>query len=253
MVTQYKLDWGACLKVARHICYWDGIHREDREDFIQDVYLEMMVRARQNGGGLSDKQMWLAARCVRNRYWRAYKKKVLSLNIPIKDTTIELGETIADKTPDLGDVLDAKLELKQLPPHVKQLAKKLAKGDPLTKKQILYLSHFRKGETKPDPRQELCDQRRALGLCVRCGKESGNFARCPECREKMRRYQKKYRKRRGLSWQRTLRRYWRKHGRCPRCGGAPEPGHKVCAACLAKNRQYLKRHRERLKSGSNTD
>jgi hypothetical protein len=247
MATQYKLDWEACLKVAKHIYYWDGIHSEDREDFIQDVYLEMMVRAQRDGGSLSDKQIWLAARCVRNRYWRAYKKKVLSLSTPIKDTTIELGETIADKASDLSNVLDAKFELEQLPPYVKKLAKKIAKDNPLTKKQTLYLSRFRKGKTKPNPR-DLYHERRALGLCVKCGKESGNFARCPECREKMRISQKKYKRRKGLAWQRTLRRYWRKHGRCPKCGGIPEPGHKVCPACLAKNREYLRRHRERLKN-----
>ena len=78
------LDVPSCLSIANYIRYWDGIHTQDAEDFSHDALLEMMERARRNGGGLSDKEMWRAARCVRSRYRRAYGKRPLSLNAPIR-------------------------------------------------------------------------------------------------------------------------------------------------------------------------
>jgi hypothetical protein len=129
------------------------------------------------------------------------------------------------------------------------VGKKLVKANPLTKNQRLYLSRFRKGEVKPN----IYYKRRAKGLCVLCGEESGNFARCPSCRERQRAEQKKYRENEGRIWQKTLRDYWRRQGRCPRCGTFPKPGYKTCPACLAKNRKYLKRHRERMHGVTATD
>ena len=117
----YNLDWKDCQRIAERACYWAGIHREDRKDFIQDVLVEMMERARRDSGGLSIKESWRAARCVRNRYWRAYKKarRISSLNASIRDTTIELHETIADdRAVDLDALLDAKSHLENLPPGI---------------------------------------------------------------------------------------------------------------------------------------
>ncbi len=243
----YDLDWKSCHKVADRTSYLAGIRREDREDFVQDVLLEMMERARRDSGGLSTKEMWRAARCVRSRYWRVYKKakRISSLNAPVQDTTIELSETIADKSAvDLDALLDAKSCLEHLPPGIVRVGKKLVKEDPLTKNQRLYLSRFRKGEVKPNKGMGNYHKLRAKGLCVWCGEESGNFARCPSCRERQRASEKKYKRNKGRIWQKTLRDYWRKQGRCPRCGAIPEPGYKICPACLARNRKYLKRHRE---------
>src|SRR4030042_1166009 len=118
------------LGIASRMCYWDNIHPEDREDFIQDALVEMIERARRNGGELSTKEMWQAARCVRNRYWRSYTrgKKVSSLNARIQDTDIELWETLADKDRDLDGRLDARDRLGQLPQGITIIARKLMKG-----------------------------------------------------------------------------------------------------------------------------
>ena len=243
--TVYKLDWERCRKVAKTVCYEAGIHWEDKEDFTQDVMAEMMERARRDSGGLTSEEMWRAARCVRSRYWRTYKKarRNSSLNELVPGTTIERSETVADnKALDLDAFLDAKSRLERLPPNVVRVGKKLVKGDPLTANQRLYLSRFRKGE--PEPSRNIADynkyhRRRVKGLCVLCGEESGKFSRCPKCRERYRAYQKKHREHRGQAWINTLRDEWRKQGRCPRCGAIPEPGFKTCSACRAKNRKYV--------------
>jgi len=247
----YKLDWESCHKVADWTAYRAGIRYENREDFVQDVLLEMMKRAQQDSGGLSTKEMWRAAGCVRSRYWRTYKKArgILSLNKPVRDTTIELSETIADdKAVDLDALLDAKSRLEHLPPNVVRIGKKLVKEDPLTANQRLYLSRFRKGEVKPNREIEIYHKRRSKGLCVTCGEESGKFSHCPKCQERCRVLQKKHRENKGQAWVNTLRDHWRRQGRCPRCGATPEPGHKTCPSCLAKNRKYLQRHHEKVYS-----
>jgi len=243
----YNLDWESCHKVADRTSYLAGIRYEDRKDFIQDVLLEMMKRARQDSGGLSIKEMWRAAGCVRQRHWRAYKKArgILSLDAPVRDTTIELSETIADDKPvDLDALLDAKSRLEHLPPSIVRIGKKLVKENPLTENQRLYLYLYRKGEVKPNRWMEIYHKRRSKGLCVHCGEESGKFSHCPKCQERYRVFQKKHRENKGQAWINTLRDHWRRQGRCPRCGANPEPGHKTCSTCLAKNRKYLQQHRE---------
>lgn len=224
----YNLNWQDCRKIARRTCYSAGILLEDREDFVQDVLVEMMKRARRDSSELSAKEMWRAARCVRSRYWRAYKKakRVLSLNSPVRDTEVELHEIVADrKAPDLDALLDAKSQLESLPPGVIRIGKKLAKEDLLTHDQQLYLSRFRKGEIKQDKSlHRLYWERRAQGLCVCCGEGSGSFSMCRPCRERHRAEQKKYRDKKGTAWIKTMRDYWRGLGRCRRCGEAPEPG-----------------------------
>ncbi len=246
----YKLDWELCRKVAKTVCYQAGIHWDGREDFVSDALVEMMDSARRDSGGLSTKEIWRAAERVRSRYWRTYKKarRISSLNEMIPNTTIELSETIADdKALDLDPWLDAKLRLEHLPPGIILVGKKLERGDPLTKNQRLYLSRLRKGETKTKPNERIANyniyhRRHAKGLCVNCGKESGKFSRCPDCRGRFRVYQKKYRQNTGQAWKNTLRDYWRRHGRCPRCGATPEPGYKTCPTCRAKQRTYAQRY-----------
>ncbi len=244
----YSLDWKDCQRIAELACYSAGIHREDRKDFIQDVLVEMMERARRDSGGLSTKELWRAARCVRSRYWRAYKKarRISSLNVRVRDTQVELHETIADdKAADLDALLDVKSRLENLPARIVCIGKKLLKGDPITKNQWLYLSRFQDGEVKRNKGTGRYQRLRAKGRCVSCGEESGNLAQCPGCRERHRADQKKHREKKGTAWIKTVRDHWRKQGRCPRCGGIPEPGHKTCLNCLVKNRKYLRKHRER--------
>jgi len=206
------------LGIARRMCYWDNIHPEDREDFVQDALVEMMERARHNGGELSLKEMWRAARCVRNRYWRTYTKgrKVGSLNARIQDTDIELWESLADKDSDLDGWLDAKDRLGQLPPGIIIIARKLMKGDPLTQGQRSYLAHFRQdGRPNPQRRWELKRYHDLLsrGLCVACGNPATEgFVRCPSCLEKFRLYQRQYRREKGKHWQSFLRKHWKEEG-----------------------------------------
>jgi len=186
------------------------------------------------------------------------KKKahlLLGLNKILKDEDgnghkpTELIDLIADTKPiDLDSLIDAKSRLENLPSRIVLIGKKLVKENPLTKNQHLYLSRFRKGEVKPNRGMEIYHRLRAKGLCVHCGEESGNFSNCPKCQERSRVFQKKYRENKGQAWIQTLRDHWRRQGRCPRCGEVPEPGHKTCPTCLAKNRKYLQRHHERMTS-----
>jgi hypothetical protein len=67
----YNLEWESCHKVADRTSYLAGIRYENREDFVQDVLLEIMERSRQDSGRFSTKEMWRSAGCVRSRYWRA--------------------------------------------------------------------------------------------------------------------------------------------------------------------------------------
>lgn len=244
----YKLDWGSCLKVAKTVCFQAGIPWADREDFTQDVLVEMMERARRDSGGLSTKEIWRAAECVRNRHRRAYKKAkgMSSLNELIPGTTIELSETVADDKPlDLDSWLEARSRLEGLPRPIVVIGKKLQRGDLLTKDQRLYPSRFRKGEikTKPNNRYHML---RAKRLCVRCGRESGEFSYCPDCERRRLLYQKKYRQNKGQAWLNTTRDHWRRQGRCARCGAAPKPGYKTCPTCLAKQRKYTQHHHAKL-------
>jgi len=92
-----------------------------------------MERARQDSGGLSTKEMWQAAGCVRSRYRRTYRKarRNSSLNELVPGTTLELIETIADdKALDPDALLDAKSRLEQLPPGIIALGRKLERVIP---------------------------------------------------------------------------------------------------------------------------
>lgn len=248
--TVYKLDWESCRKVARIVCKEATIHWDDKEDFVQNVLVEMMERARRDSGGLSSDEMWRAARCVRSRYRRTYQKtkRNSSLNKVIPGTDIELIETIADdKALDPDALLDAKSRLKKLPPGIVALGKKLERGDPLTTNQRLYLSRFRKGEPKIKPNKRITNfntyhRLRAKGLCVGCGKESGKFCCCPACREKHVLYKKEHREKLRAR-ENTLAKHWRRQGKCPSCGEVPEPGFKTCSTCRARNRKRTATYR----------
>ena len=109
----YTLDWSRCQRMSHYTCYRAGIPRQDREDFVQDILLEMMKRAQQDSGGLSTDEMWRAAGCVWSRYRRTYKKArgIQSLNETVRDTEIEFSAIIADNKP---RNLDAKLDARSI-------------------------------------------------------------------------------------------------------------------------------------------
>lgn len=242
------------LLIAKRMSYYDNIRPEDREDFVQDALVEMMERAQQNGEELSTKDMWRTARRVRGRYRRGYArgKKACSLNTPIPGTDdIELWQTLPAKGNDLDSWLDAKDRLGQLPPLVVIIAKKLARGDPLTRNQRDYLANFRH-DGKPN-RERVRQLKRyhdlaSRGLCVSCGKPAAEgFVRCPSCLERFRQYQKRYKQKKGARWQSFLRKYWRRKGLCWRCGRPPQNGYKLCEHCRQKNKEYLKRWKQKEK------
>jgi hypothetical protein len=248
-----ELEWEEYVKLAERF-KWRA-EPEDMEDLRQDIIVRLAEVARryerENRPYTRWAMVWVARFTVR-RYWRerSRERRAVPLSTPVRDTDrLELGDTLAGKDRDLDAWLEARLRLGEMPPGIVRIAKKLEKGDPLTPNQRARLTRFRK-DGRPNPQQawerKYYRSHRSQGLCVNCGEESGDFARCPRCREEMRARQGQYRRSKGRAWQRTLRAQWRKQGRCPRCGRAPEPGRKTCPSCLAKDREYLRRHREKL-------
>lgn len=235
------------LSVAKKVSSW--IHtRSTREDFIQDTLLEMLAQSTATGRGLPEPEMWQIANTVRKRYWRTFAKNPVSLNVPVikDDGKMEFGDLIPAKVADLNDRLAAKIQLEELPPGVKCIAKKLERGDPLTRGQEKYLANFRNGKTNTG--RNRYQRLRAAGLCVHCGQEKASVGatKCPHCQERHRLYQAKHRRKKGTAWLHFLRQHWRKAGLC-RCGHIPEPGYKLCPHCRQKNKEYLKRFKERRK------
>ena len=236
--------WQEALKVAKRF-RWKA-DPEDRDVLVQDIVLKCAEVARRKE--LTEASLWVIARYVVFHYWRERGKKPHSLNslVPNTEEPIELWETLEDKDTDLDAWLEARFRLGELPTGVLRIARKLEMGNPLTQGQRARLARFRQdGDSNPSSAWSRKRYRKlkARGLCPTCGKERSGSVRCPECREKARRGQARYRRRKGRAWQRTLRAYWRKQGRCPRCGKPPEPGRKTCSRCLAKNRECLRQWR----------
>jgi hypothetical protein len=248
-----ELEWEEYVKLAERF-KWRA-EPEDMEDLRQDIIVRLAEVARryerENRPYTRWAMVWVARFTVR-RYWheRQRSRRAICLSTAINgdgEKPIELGERLADdRAIDLDAWLEARLRLGELPPGILRIARKLEKGDPLTPKQRARLTRFRQ-DGRPNPQRtwerKYYRSHRSQGLCVNCGEESGDFARCPRCRERARADQARYRLKKGKAWQRTLRDQWRKQGRCPRCGGAPEPGRKKCPQCLAKDREYLRRYR----------
>ena len=106
-------DWQRRMRIANY--FRQFVHPEDRQDLFQDILLEMLERERRNGG-LPERDLWRAARCVRERYRKAYRRrdgKLVSLNAKINhNSETELWEFIPDRRVlDLAAWLDARAEL----------------------------------------------------------------------------------------------------------------------------------------------
>jgi len=123
------------------------VHPEDREDMFQDILLEMMERERRNGG-LPERDLWRAAKCVRERYRKAYRRrdgKLLSLNAPVSDGETGPWELIPDRRVlDLAAWLDARAELRKCPPRAVRIALKLTMGKPVSNADRAWLTWFRR-------------------------------------------------------------------------------------------------------------
>ncbi|MBI4330350.1 MAG: hypothetical protein HY673_03605 [Chloroflexi bacterium] len=247
--------WKSYAEIARKFKW--KVLPEDRDDMESDIILELKeLKEKYGPKPLTVGGMMLAAKFLVRDYWRRKSRegqRFTSLNRVVEHQgkpQLSWADTISDaRAMDLDAWLDATSRLKALPPGVKKIACKLERGDPLTSGQEAYLRRFRE-DGKANPNRawlyKRYQQRRARGLCVRCGeKVEDGFARCPRCREWARMHQALYKRRKGLAWQAKLRQHWRKEGRCPRCGRPPELGHKKCSHCLAKDGECLRRWRKR--------
>lgn len=244
---QNMLEWETYQSIASFYRY--RVPPADSEEVVQTIVVEMAEAALRRDGQATPKPYLEAiARNVVSDYWRARRKRPLSLNRPTRDTGgMELHETLPGDTGDHDSRLDAKLGLKACSPGIQKIARKLEKGDPLTPGQEACLRRFRRnGKLSPQQRWwwKRYRRRRSLGLCVDCGhRAEEGFARCARCLDRHRRHQAFYKKRKGLSWQAKLREHWRKEERCPRCGRPSQPGRKKCPRCLARDREHLRRWR----------
>ncbi|MFH1141960.1 MAG: helix-turn-helix transcriptional regulator [Chloroflexota bacterium] len=146
-------DVAQCQRVASYF-RWQ-VRPADRDDLVQGVLLEIQEELRRNGCGLSDKELWRAARRVRDRYWRAYKRdqRVMTLNAILADGKTELWELVPDdKAPDLDAWLDARLQLEKCPPQVLAIAAKRASGIALTGAERHCLQRFSRKRLGRPPR-----------------------------------------------------------------------------------------------------
>ena len=146
-------DVAQCNRVASYF-RWQ-VRPEDRADLVQAVLLEILEELSRNGRGLTDKELWRAARRVRDRYWRAYKRdqRLKTLNTILADGETELWELVPDdKAPDLDAWLEARLQLEKCPPRVLAIAAKRASGIALTGAERHCLHYFSRNWLGRPPR-----------------------------------------------------------------------------------------------------
>jgi len=150
------LDWSKYIAVADR--FQHKAKAQDRGDLNHNIIVslaDVQIRLDTNGGGqLSDIAMLRIASYECKKYWRAeYRKgRIVSLNTIIEDedgNQIELIDTLADdKAIDLEAWLDRSLWQLGFPNRLTQIAHKIAKDEPLSGYERLYLYRFRQQEQK---------------------------------------------------------------------------------------------------------
>ena len=150
------LDWSKYIAVADK--YQHKAKRQDRDDLNHDIIVSLadtQIRLDQNGGSqLSELAMLRIASCRVADYWRAeYRNgRVVSLNTTIEDedgNQIELIDALADdKAIDLEAWLDYSLWQLGFPKRLAEIVRKIAKDEPLSGYERLYLYRFRLKEQK---------------------------------------------------------------------------------------------------------
>lgn len=85
------------------------------------------------------------------------------------------------------------------------------------------------------------ERRKAVGMCVRCGREMAvpGIIHCPACREHVRRKAAARGNDRQNARMRHLRAERRAAGLCTKCGGTPAPGKVMCEKCLRPMRDRV--------------
>jgi hypothetical protein len=151
------LDWSKYIAVAEK--FQHKAKRQDRGDLNHNIIVSLanaQIRLDQNGGGqLSELAMLRIASCRVADYWRSeYRNgRVVSLNQVVYEdedgNQIELIDTLADdKAIDLEAWLDQSLWQLGYPKRLAEIARKIAKDEPLSGYERLYLYRLRKKSQK---------------------------------------------------------------------------------------------------------
>lgn len=145
-------DWLTYYKVARY--FVNKVKREDREDFLHDLMLEMAkVKAKYEvkGKPLTEAGLMRVASYEVTEYWHTlmrHRPTMLSLNTKADgDGDIEPSDIIEfladDKAVDLDLKLDARRCLKGMPRQLVKIGYKRYSGYRLTRKEKSYLDTYR--------------------------------------------------------------------------------------------------------------
>jgi len=155
-------DWGLFYKVARYFVH--KVKFEDREDFLHDLLLEMAkVKTKYEAKGklLTEAGLMRVASYQVTEYWHTlmrHRPTMLSLNSKADNSNNSNGDGDAgeiidfladDNTVDLDLRLDARRFLLGCPRRLVQIAYKRYNGQPLDRKEKIYLCRFRKQTQKP--------------------------------------------------------------------------------------------------------
>jgi len=151
---QLEGDWGQYYKVARYFVH--KVKREDREDFLHDLMLEMAkVKAKYEAKGkpLTEAGLMRVASYELTDYWHTlmrHRPTMLSLNNKADGDgePSEIIEFLADDTIDIAARLDARRCLQGMPRRLVQIAYKRYAGYELTAKEQNYLYLYRRRELK---------------------------------------------------------------------------------------------------------
>ena len=145
-------DWATYYKVARYFIH--KVKREDREDFLHDLMLEMAkVKAKYEAKGkpLTEAGLMRVASYELTDYWHTlmrHRPTMLSLNYADDfdgdGEKTELLEFLADDTIDIVARLDARRCLQGMPRRLVHIAYKRYSGYQLDGKEQDYLDHWRK-------------------------------------------------------------------------------------------------------------
>jgi len=150
-------DWLTYYKIARYFVH--KVKREDREDFLHDLMLEMAkVKAKYDAKGkpLTEAGLMRVASYELTEYWHTlmrHRPTMLSPNTKANgDGDIEASNIIDfladDKAVDLDLRLDARRCLQGMPRRLVQIGYKRYSGMPLTDKEWSYLKRFRRNGYK---------------------------------------------------------------------------------------------------------
>lgn len=125
---------------------------DDAEDLVQRIILRMYLTSQKLGRGPGG-WLWTVARFELGHYWQEQRRRhTLSLDRENDGNGGQLRQTIAAPEVDLDAQLDAGRQRQRCPQKIKNIARKLVEGTPLTEAERGYLHFWRKKEGIPTPR-----------------------------------------------------------------------------------------------------